>query len=152
VNNEETTTLFRRDYPRNPLVGVGAVVIKNGKILVVKRAFEPGAGKWSVPGGLVEVGEKLSEACVRETKEETGLDVEVLELINVFDMIDRDDQGKVRYHYVLVDFLVKLVGGKERLSKETLEIMWVTREEAKKMDMTVTARRAIDELFGATGI
>jgi 8-oxo-dGTP diphosphatase len=149
VNGEETTALSRRDYPKHPLVGVGAVVIKNGKILLVKRAFEPGAGKWSVPGGLVEVGEKLSEACVRETKEETGLDVEVLELINVFDMIDKDSLGRVRYHYVLVDFLVKLLGGEERLSKETLEIKWVTREETKKMDMTITAKRAIDELFGA---
>jgi 8-oxo-dGTP diphosphatase len=149
VNGEETTALSRRDYPKHPLVGVGAVVIKNGKILLVKRAFEPGAGKWSVPGGLVEVGEKLSEACVRETKEETGLDVEVLELINVFDMIDKDSLGRVRYHYVLVDFLVKLLGGEERLSKETLEIKWVTREETKKMDMTITAKRAIDELLGA---
>ena len=152
MSEEENLVASPREYPSHPLVGVGAVVIKNGKILLVKRAFEPGAGKWSVPGGLVEVGEKLSEACARETEEETGLKVEVLELINVFDMIDRDSLGKVRYHYVLVDFLVKLVGGEERLSKETLDIKWVTREEAKKMDVTRTAKRAIDELFGAAGI
>lgn len=152
MSEEENLVASPREYPSHPLVGVGAVVIKNGKILLVKRAFEPGAGKWSVPGGLVEVGEKLSEACARETEEETGLKVEVLELINVFDMIDRDDSGKVRYHYVLVDFLAKPVGGNEQLSKETLDIKWVTREEAKKMDVTRTAKRAIDELFGAAGI
>jgi len=139
----------RREYPDHPLVGVGAVAIRNGRILLVKRAFEPGAGKWSVPGGLVEIGEKLSEACVRETEEETGLKVEVLELINVFDMIDKDDSGKIRYHYILVEFLVKPVEGDERLSSETTDMKWVTREEAKRMDMTRTARRAVEELFGA---
>jgi len=138
----------RRMYPDMPLVGVGAVVIKDGKILLVRRAFEPGAGKWSVPGGLVELGEKLSEACERETEEETGLKVQTLELINVFDMIDRDEQGKPRYHYVLVEFLAKPVGGSERPSHEVTEMRWVTREEMKELDMTKTARRAIDELFG----
>jgi 8-oxo-dGTP diphosphatase len=150
MNTQERMDAPQREYPEHPLVGVGAVAIKNGKILLVKRAFEPGAGKWSVPGGLVEVGEKLSEACAREMEEETGLKVDVLELINVFDMIDNDESGGIRYHYVLVEFLVKPVGGEERLCKETLEMKWVSREEAKKMDMTRTARRALDELFGAS--
>ncbi len=151
MNSADKKGMTRREYPDHPLVGVGAVAIKDGKILLVKRAFDPGAGKWSVPGGMVEIGEKLSEACIRETEEETGLKVEVLELINVFDMIDKDDSGRYRYHYVLVEFLVKPVGGEERLSTETLDMKWVTREEAKRMDMTRTARRAIDELFGIVG-
>lgn len=138
----------RRKYPNMPLVGVGAVLVKSGKILLVKRAFEPGAGKWSIPGGLVEVGEKLSEACTRETEEETGLKVEVLELINVFDMIDRDDEGKAKYHYVLVDFLVKHAGGAEKPNAEVSELRWVTHEQAKTMDLTRTAKKALDELFG----
>jgi len=149
---EELESHSRRKYPIAPLVGVGAVAIKSGKILLVKRAFEPGAGKWSVPGGLVELGEKLSEACAREMEEETGIECEVLELINVFDMIDRDESNKIRYHYVLADFLVKPVGGAERRSTEVTEIRWVTREEARSMDLTKTARRAIDELFGGMGI
>ncbi len=140
---------LKREYPEHPLTGVGAVVIQNGKILLVKRAFEPGAGKWSVPGGLVEVGEKLSEACVREAEEETGLRVKVLELINVFDMIDKDDSDKVKYHYVLVDFLVKPEGGELRPNAEVTEMRWVTREETRDLEMTKTARRAIDELFGS---
>ncbi|MEW5747827.1 MAG: NUDIX hydrolase [Candidatus Thermoplasmatota archaeon] len=138
----------RREYPEAPLVGVGTVTIKNGRILLIRRAFEPGAGKWSIPGGLVEVGEKLSEAAVRETEEETGLRVEVLELINVFDMVDLDGEGRAKYHYVLVDFLSKPVGGKERLSGEVTDIKWVTFEEAKAMDLTRTARKALEELFG----
>jgi 8-oxo-dGTP diphosphatase len=137
-----------RTYPEHPLVGVGAVIVKDGKFLLVKRAFEPSAGKWSVPGGLVEVGESLAEACIRETEEETGLKVEVLELINVFDMIDRDDAGRVRYHYVLIDFLVKPVGGEEKPSHESTDMRWVSRDDMRQMDMTRTARRAIEELFG----
>lgn len=142
----------KRTYPSTPLVGVGAVAIKNGKILLVKRAFDPGAGKWSIPGGLVEVGEKLSEACSRETEEETGIKVEILELINVFDMIDRDSEGKARYHYVLVDFLAKPVGGEERKSEEVTEIAWVDYQEAKHMDLTNTARKALEELFGGSAV
>ncbi len=140
----------RREYPNKPFVGVGAVTIKNGKILLIKRAFEPGAGKWSIPGGLVEIGEKLSEACARETEEETGVQVEVLELINVFDMIDKDEEGKVKYHYVLVDFLAKPTGGEEKKSQEVTEIQWVTHDEAKKLDLTKTARKALEELFGSS--
>ena len=141
----------RREYPEHPLVGVGAIVVENGKILLVKRAFDPGAGKWSVPGGLVELGEKLSEACIREAEEETGLKVQVLELINVFDMVDKDDSSKVKYHYVLVEFLVRPVGGDFRPNAEVTELRWFTREEIKSLDMTRTARKAIDELFGGPG-
>jgi len=140
----------KREYPEIPLVGVGTVTIKNGKILLVRRAFDPGAGKWSIPGGLVEVGEKLSEAAMRETEEETGIQVEILELINVFDMIDLDDAKRIKYHYVLVDFLSKPIGGKERVCDEVTDIKWVTFDEAKMMDLTRTARKALEELFGSS--
>ena len=126
------------------------MTIKNGRILLVRRAFDPGAGKWSIPGGLVEVGEKLSEAAARETEEETGIKVDILELINVFDMIDLDADKKTKYHYVLVDFLSKPVGGKERASDEVTEMKWVTFEEAKTMDLTRTAKKALEELFGSS--
>jgi ADP-ribose pyrophosphatase YjhB (NUDIX family) len=139
-----------REYPKRPLVGVGVVTIKDGKILLVKRAFEPGAGKWSIPGGLVEVGEKLSEAGERETEEETGVKVQILELINVFDMIEEDNNGKVQYHYVLVDFLARPTGGDERVSEEVTELKWATYETAKGMDLTKTTRRALSELFGSS--
>ena len=141
----------RREYPRAPLIGVGAVAIKDGKILLMKRAFEPGKGKWSIPGGLVEVGETLSDACAREMEEETGIKIHVLELINAYDMIVPGEEGKIKYHYVLIDFLVKPVGGTERSSVEVLEMKWVTYEEARQLDMTNSARKALQELFGNTG-
>ncbi len=141
----------RREYPRAPLIGVGAVAIKDGKILLMKRAFEPGKGKWSIPGGLVEVGETISDACAREMEEETGIKIHVLELINAYDMIVPDEAGKVKYHYVLIDFLVKPIGGTERSSVEVLEMKWVTYEEARQLDMTNSARKALQELFGSTG-
>jgi len=124
------------------------VTIREGKILLVKRAFEPGAGKWSIPGGLVEVGEKLAEAGMRETAEETGITVQVLEMINAFDVIDIDDDGKVKYHYVLVDFLARPTGGVEKPSPEVTDMRWVEYDEAKSMDLTETTKRALSELFG----
>ena len=141
----------RREYPRAPLIGVGAVAIKDGKILLMKRAFEPGKGKWSIPGGLVEVGETISDACAREMEEETGIKIHVLELINAYDMIVPDESGRIKYHYVLIDFLVKPIGGTERSSVEVLEMKWVTYEEARQLDMTNSARKALQELFGSTG-
>ena len=132
------------------MVGVGAVAIKDGKILLVKRAFEPGKGKWSIPGGLVEIGETLSNACAREMEEETGIKIQVLELINAYDMIVPDEAGRIKYHYVLADFLARPVGGTESASVEVLEMKWVTHEEAKRMDMTNSARKALQELFGGT--
>ncbi|UCE81306.1 MAG: NUDIX hydrolase [Methanobacteriota archaeon] len=137
-----------REYPKHPRVGVGVVAIKDNKILLVKRAFEPGANKWSIPGGMVEVGERLSDAGVRETEEETGIRVQMLELISAFDMIDFDDEGKVKYHYVLVDFLARPTGGDEKPSEEITDLKWVSYETAKDMDLTETARRALSELFG----
>lgn len=139
---------INRAYPIRPLVGVGVVTIREGKILLVKRAFEPGAGKWSIPGGLVEIGEKLAEAGVRETAEETGITVQVLEMINAFDVINVDDDGKAKYHYVLVDFLARPTGGVEKPSPEVTDMRWVEYDEAKSMDLTETTRRALSELFG----
>ena len=146
--SEEEQVQEKRQYPRAPLIGVGAVAIKDGKILLIKRAFEPSKGKWSIPGGLVEIGETLSDACAREMEEETGIKIQVLELINAYDMIVPDDAGKIKFHYVLIDFLARPVGGTEKSSVEVLEMRWVTPEEARQLDMTKSARKALQELFG----
>ena len=94
-----------REYPAHPVVGVGAVVVRDGKALIIKRAHEPRKGEWSLPGGLLELGESLQDAARREIKEETGLDIEVGPVIETFDRVHRDDQGRIRYHFVIVDFV-----------------------------------------------
>src|SRR3989344_7448935 len=104
----------RREYPERPMVGVGGVVIRDTRVLLVQRASEPLAGQWSLPGGAVELGETLEEAVVRELKEETGLTVRLVKLVEAFERIIRDDSGRPRYHYVLLDYLCEPVEGSAR--------------------------------------
>ena len=94
-----------REYPAHPVVGVGAVVVRDGRALIVRRAHEPRKGEWSLPGGLLDLGESLVDAARREVKEETGLDVEVGPMIETFDRVHRDGEGRIRYHFVIVDFV-----------------------------------------------
>jgi len=133
----------RREYPSFPKVGVGGLVIDKDKLLLIKRAYEPSSGLWSIPGGLLEVGEELEEAVAREIEEETGIKVEVKELLGVFNFVIRDEAGKVKYHYVLIDFLAKPVGGKLRPSRETLDARWVSLKDIEKYSLTRTTRRLI---------
>ncbi|MCC7353199.1 MAG: NUDIX hydrolase, partial [Anaerolineae bacterium] len=109
---------MRREYPEAPLVGVGAVVIDNGKVLLVQRGQEPGKGTWGLPGGLVELGETAAEAVRREVVEETGLDVEPGPLVGIFEPITRDEEGRIRFHYIVVDFLASLRGGTLRAATD----------------------------------
>lgn len=136
-----------REYPRAPLVGVGAVVIRDGEeVLLVKRKYEPGKGLWSIPGGLVELGERLRDAVRREILEETGMEVEVEELLDVIDNIVRDEDGRVRFHYVLVDFLAKPLEGSPRASGDAEEARWFKREELKPGELTRTAARLLEKI------
>ena len=111
-----------RSYPDHPVVGVGAVVLVEGKIVLVKRAHEPLKGAWNLPGGGVEVGETLQDACAREVREETGLVVDVGPAIEVFDRIMLDADGRVQYHFVLVDYLCRPAGGELRCGTDADEI------------------------------
>jgi 8-oxo-dGTP diphosphatase len=131
---------LRREYPTQPLVGIGAIIIQNSKILLAKRASEPGKGKWSIPGGLVELSEKLEKAVVREVKEETNLDVEVVHLIDAVDNIVYDPNGKLRFHFVILDYLTRLKGGNLQPSSDVLDTKWVRLDEAEDYDLTKTFR------------
>ena len=114
--------MSERTYPAQPIIGVGAVVIAQGRIVLVKRAHDPLKGEWNLPGGGVELGETLQEACSREVLEETGLEVRVGSVIEVFDRITRDTGGQVEYHFVLVDYLCRVVGGTMRAGSDASEI------------------------------
>ena len=133
---------MRREFPETPLVGVGAVVVQAGRVLLVRRGSEPMKGNWSLPGGVLEVGESLAEGVAREVEEETGLRVEVVELVELLDRIHREE-GRVRYHYVIADYLCRVTGGDLRAASDAEAVRWTERAEwnshsALKMDpMTV---------------
>ncbi len=111
------------------MVGVGAVVVRAGAVLLVERATEPLKGRWTLPGGVVELGETLEAALVRELREETGLEVRVLELVEALDRITRDDAQRVRYHYVLLDYLCAPAAGEARAGSDVAAVAWVQPEE-----------------------
>jgi len=138
-----------REYPSRPLVGAGAVVHKGGRVLLVKRAFPPNKGMWSFPGGLVELGENVPEAAAREIREETGLRVRVEGLIDVATDIDRDEASRIRYHYVLVDYRARPVGGKFKLNAESTDYGWFSEEEIEKLPMSTPTRAALRKFYGS---
>lgn len=123
-----------REFPEAPLAGVGAVVVESGRVLLVRRGHEPLKGRWSLPGGLVELGEGLEEAVRREVQEETGLLVEPVELVEVVDRIHRED-GRVRYHYVIADYLCRVTGGEVKAASDADEARWVERSEWSSRDI-----------------
>lgn len=126
---------MKRDYPDRPIVGVGAVVIDGSRALIVRRATEPLKGQWSIPGGMLELGEKLREGIAREVKEETGLDIEAGAVLDVFDSIFPDADGGFQYHYVLIDFLCRVTGGQLAASSDVDAARWVTSEELEHLEM-----------------
>ena len=131
---------MKRLYPKQPIIGVGAVIIKDGKILLEKRKNEPGKGKWSIPGGLVELGESVEQTVIREVKEETGLEVEKPEHIDVVDNVVRDDNDEIKYHFVIIDYFVKLKGGTVKAASDAEELKWVALYDVEKYDLTKTFR------------
>ena len=132
-----------REYPAHPVVGVGAVVVRDGKALIIKRAHEPRKGEWSLPGGLLELGESLQDAARREIKEETGLDIEVGPVIETFDRVHRDDQGKIRYHFVIVDFVCSAGSGDAVPGSDAGGVAWVSAEEIDEYKVNDHAKAVI---------
>ena len=127
-------------YPDQPIVGIGAVIIREDKIVLIKRGNEPSRGKWTVPGGLVELGENLEQAVIRETKEETGLDVENPCLIDIVSYIDLDEKGKIRYHYIIIDYFVQVKNGVAEALSDAAELRWVPIDEVENYDLTSSFR------------
>ena len=130
--------------PRAPVVGVGGVVVKGGRVLLARRGKEPLYGRWVVPGGTVELGETLEEALVREMREETGLRVEPVEVLTVFDRIQRDGD-RVVYHYVIVDYLCRWLEGEARAASDALEVAWAGPADLPAYDLPPKALEVVTD-------
>ena len=143
---------MKREYPEMPFVGVGAIIIENGRVALIKRAQAPLLGEWSIPGGVLEVGELLREAAVREAREETGLTVEAGEMLGVYDRVLRDESGRTMYHYVLIDFLCRRVDGEAVASGDAAEVAWFTRTEFEKLSLAKETAEVVRLAFERTNI
>jgi 8-oxo-dGTP diphosphatase len=124
-----------REFPEQPLVGVGAVIVHAGRVLLVKRGNPPLMGEWSIPGGVLEVGESVREAAIREAREETGLVVEPGDLLGAYDRVVRHEDGRVQYHYVLIDFLCKWVREEISVGSDAIDVRWFRREELSELKL-----------------
>jgi ADP-ribose pyrophosphatase YjhB (NUDIX family) len=120
---------MQREFPEVPLVGVGTIIIEDGRVVLVKRLHPPLQAEWSIPGGVLEVGELVRDAAIREAREETGLIVEPGELLGVYDRVLRDAEKRVQYHYVLIDFLCRRVSGDLAAASDAAEVRWFGWEE-----------------------
>ena len=143
---------MKRDYPDRPILGVGAVIIHQGRALIVQRAFEPRKGEWTVPGGVLELGETLRSGTEREVLEETGLTVKAGDVLDVFENIWPDSDGKTQFHYVLVDFLCELISGELRAATDISAARWITPEELPELELIGKTAIAIRKGFERKGI
>jgi len=131
---------MKRVYPDQPIVGIGVVIVRDCKIVLIKRGNEPSKGKWTIPGGLVELGESVEEAVIREAKEETCLDVEEPQLIDVVGNVDLDEDDRIKYHYVIIDYLVHVKSGNIQAASDATELRWVPFEEVEDYNLTSSFR------------
>lgn len=138
---------MKREFPDRPLVGVGGVVIHRNRVLLIRRGSEPLKGEWSLPGGLLELGEELTSGVRRELREETGLEVEPLAIILPFDRIVREG-SRVKYHYVIVDYLCRRKRGRLRPASDVVDARWVRREDLPQYHLTDMATAVILQAFG----
>jgi len=138
---------MNREFPETPLVGVGAIIIEDARVLLVKRAHPPLQAQWSIPGGVLEVGELIREAAIREAREETGLIVDPVELLGVYDRVLRNPERRVQYHYVLIDFLCRKVGGELTAASDAAEVCWFTREELPALHLAEDTLDVVNKGF-----
>ncbi|MCW4005392.1 MAG: NUDIX hydrolase [Candidatus Bathyarchaeota archaeon] len=132
---------MKRHYPDHPVAGVGAVILRDDKLLLEKRGNEPAKGQWTIPGGVVELGESLKEAVLRETLEETGLTASNPQLVDVVDQVHLDQKGKIAYHYIIIDYLVHVNPDEPAASSDADELRWVNLNQVETYDLTPSFRR-----------
>jgi ADP-ribose pyrophosphatase len=137
-----------RIYPVQPQVAVGAVVFRGNKVLLVHRGNPPAEGLWAIPGGKVRLGESLQEAAEREILEETGITIRAGEPVLTFDMIDRDETNRIRYHYVIIDLVAEYLHGKLSAGDDALSARWVSSREIATLSVSAMTRRLLQDRFG----
>ena len=142
---------MQREFPEVPLVGVGAIIVEDARVVLVKRLHPPLQAEWSIPGGVLEVGELLREAAIREAREETGLTVEPSELLGVYDRVLRNTEQRVQYHYVLIDFLCRRVAGDLAAASDAAAVRWFTRDELPALRLAEDTLDVIRKGFAKLG-
>jgi 8-oxo-dGTP diphosphatase len=139
---------MKREYPETPLIGVGAVIVsrnedEEARVLLIRRGKAPLLGEWSLPGGVLECGETLRDATIREAREETGLIVEPEDMLGVYERVIRDEKGKTRYHYVLIDYLCRAVGGNLQAGSDAADVRWFRHEELPELKLAYDANDVV---------
>jgi 8-oxo-dGTP diphosphatase len=141
---------MQREYPGRPLIGVGAIIVEDHRVVLVKRGHPPLLGEWSIPGGVLEVGELLKDAAIREAREETGLSVEPGEILGVFDRVVREG-AKIVYHYVLIDFLCRRTAGQLQPGSDADEARWFREEELESLNLAKDTEEVIRKGLALAG-
>jgi 8-oxo-dGTP diphosphatase len=142
----EEQSMARTEYPDSPRVGVGAVVLREGRILLVRRGVPPALGLWAIPGGVLKLGESLKEGAEREILEETGITIRAGDPVFTCDFCQRDGDGRIRFHYVIVDLAAEYVSGKVRGGDDALEARWVAPEEIEDLPATKTTLKLLRQI------
>jgi 8-oxo-dGTP diphosphatase len=145
---EHPNKIFSGHYPSHPRVAVGAVVFKEDKVLLVLRGKPPAETQWSIPGGCVELGETLQEAAEREITEETGIVIQAKKPIYTFDVIERDEDGHIRFHYVIVDLAADYVSGELEAGDDAVDVSWVSRKDLKNLNVSDATRKLLAQWHG----
>jgi len=138
---------MRRAYPERPLVGVAAVILKEDRVLLAQRGKMPGKGEWSLPGGLIEIGETVEEALHREIREELSIEIEILGLVGVYDRIVKDVNNNIQYHYTIVDYCAQIVSGTPHAGSDAAAVKWVSRQTLKEFTADDKLRDAVSKAF-----
>lgn len=139
---------FNGAYPNCPQVAVGAIVFKEDKVLLVLRGKPPAENLWSIPGGSVELGETLQEATEREIREEAGITIRAREPVYTFDVLERDNKGNVRFHYVIVDLAADYISGELRPGDDAVDVRWFSADEVNKLKVSEATRKLLNKRFG----
>ena len=140
-----------REYPERPIVSVGACVFKDNKVLLIQRGTPPSLGKWSVPGGMIELGETVQETAVREIKEECGIEIKPDKVLNVANSIYPDEDGRIKYHYAVIYLIADYVRGEPRAGSDAVDVRWAESEELDGLDMNPIVRENMLEAFRLKG-